>query len=44
MLAGSKAMLFLFNDFEFSADGGQLDHASSFKYLHVGVVLDEKWN
>ena len=43
MLAGSKAMLFLFSDFEFSTDGGQLDRfCSSFKYL--GVVLEEKWN
>ena len=42
LLTGSKVMLSLFNDFEFSTDGRQLDRVSFFRYL--GVVLDEKWN
>ena len=42
LLTGSKAMLSLFNDFEFSTDGRQLDRVSFFRYLVV--VLDEKWN
>ena len=40
MLAESKAMLSVFNDFEISTDGKKLDCVSSFKYL--GVILDEK--
>ena len=41
MLSGSKTMLTLFNDFQFSTDEGRLNRVSAFKYL--GVLLDEKW-
>ena len=42
MLAGSKRMLSLFEDFEFQSNGTQIDRVQSFKYL--GVTMDSKWS
>ena len=42
MLAGSKRMLSLFEDFELQANGTQIDRVQSFKYL--GVTTDAKWS
>ena len=42
MLAGSKRMLSLFEDFELQSNGTQIDRVQSFKYL--GVTMDSKWN
>ena len=42
MLAGSKRMLSLFEDFELQPNGTQIDHVQSFKYL--GVTTDAKWS
>ena len=42
MLAGSKRMLSLFEDFELQPNGTQIDRVQSFKYL--GVTMDAKWS
>ena len=42
MLAGSKRMLSLFEDFELQSNGTQIDRVQSFKYL--GVTMDLKWS
>ena len=42
MLAGSKRMLSLFEDFELKPNGTQIDRVQSFKYL--GVTTDAKWS
>ena len=42
MLAGSKRMLSLFEDFELQPNGTQIDRVQSFKYL--GVTTDAKWS
>ena len=42
MLAGSKRMLSLFEDFELQSNGTQIDRVQSFKYL--GVTMDSKWS
>ena len=42
MLAGSKRMLSLFEDFELQSNGTQIDRMQSFKYL--GVTMDSKWS
>jgi len=38
MLAGSKRMLSLFEDFELQSNGTQIDRVQSFKYLGVTMV------
>ena len=42
MLAGSKRILSLFEDFELQPNGTQIDRMQSFKYL--GVTTDAKWS
>ena len=42
MLAGSKRMLSLFEDFELQPNGTQIDRVQSFKYLRV--TTDAKWS
>ena len=42
MLAGSKRMLSLFEDFELPPNGTQINRVQSFKYL--GVTTDAKWS
>ena len=42
MLAGSKRMLSLFEDFELQSNGTQIDRVQSFKYLEV--TMDAKWS
>jgi len=42
MLAGSKRMLSLFEDFELQTNGTQIDRVQSFKYLEV--TMDAKWS
>ena len=42
MLAGSKRMLSLFEDFELQPNGAQIDRVQSFKY--IGVTTDAKWS
>ena len=42
MLAGSKRMLSLFEDFELQSNGTQIDRVQSFKYLEV--TMDSKWS
>ena len=42
MLAGSKRMLSLFEDFELQPNGTHIDRVQSFKYL--GVTTDAKWS
>ena len=42
LLAGSKRMLSLFEDFELQPNGTQIECVQSFKYL--GVTTDAKWS
>ena len=42
MLAGSKRMISLFEDFELQPNGTQIDPVQSFKYLRV--TTDSKWS
>ena len=42
IMAGSKRILSLFEDFELQPNGKQIDRMQSFKYL--GVTTDAKWS